>query len=809
MACFLISIKGIVQGVGFRPFVYNLARDFSIKGYIKNTSDGVVIEAEGDNCAEFLDAISLRQPPLAKIDDVDVRELPAKGHNDFIIIRSSDSGSFTLVSPDVSVCEACLTELFDPSDRRYLYPFINCTNCGPRYSITERVPYDRPNTTMTQFKMCPQCVSEYNDPQNRRFHAQPNACHLCGPKVSFTVSNPQYTVAMDGNPMAGAISLLKQGALVAVRGLGGFHLCCDASNAGAVKLLREKKRRNNKPFALMSRDVDAVKRFCVVSDAEERALTDRRRPIVLLKKRVVEKKTGGKKLSEDIAPGNKYLGFMLPYTPLHYMLFNYPMTGNSSTMTCHFDALVMTSGNISEEPIVISNSEAVTKLSGIADAFLLHNRDIFMRVDDSVIRIGNRKEAIGNRRKTISLSSTASHLSPFFIRRSRGFVPDPIALGDDGPDVLGCGADLKNCLTITKGNYAVISQHIGDMENLEALHFFEEALANLKQVYRSEPVGLAYDLHPAYMSSQWALEQIRRGKMNGYAVQHHYAHIASVMAESGLKDKVLGIALDGTGYGTDGNLWGAEFLVCDTGGFVRAAHFNYIPLPGGVKAITECWRTAVGLVVNTMGNEDRDSEHLNAKVMESLDAAGFVDRYGRRRMETIVRLASNRQFSPLSSGAGRLFDAVSALAGVSDLNTFEGEAAISLENEIEEGVFESYAFRVKGGKPMLIDFSDAVLQIIEDIKNGETRGRVAAMFHNTIIEAVTTTASRVSKEYGLKNIALSGGVFQNRYIFDGTYAALGSAGFNVFTNVQVPCNDACISLGQAFLLREKLKNRET
>jgi len=408
---FFLTVRGTVQGVGFRPFVYNLAKNFAIKGYIKNTSEGVVIEAEGDNTAEFIKALQLRQPPLAKIDRIDVRELPEKGYDDFVIIRSVDSGGFTLVSPDVSVCDACLRELLDPLDRRYLYPFINCTNCGPRYSITKHVPYDRPNTTMAKFGMCPQCMSEYSDPEDRRFHAQPNACPLCGPQVSLKVCNPKFMPCATENPIAGAISLLKQGALVAVKGLGGFHLCCDASNERAVKLLREKKRRSNKPFALMAPDCSAITKFCEVSEEEEVLLNDIRRPIVLLKRKVMGDGSGvmGKDNKEinlpyEVAPNNKYLGFMLPYTPLHYLLFHYPvpydpspMTSDLSTVTCHFDALVMTSGNISEEPIVIDNGDAMNKLSDIADAFLFHDRDIFMRVDDSVVKVDRKAVSPGPR----------------------------------------------------------------------------------------------------------------------------------------------------------------------------------------------------------------------------------------------------------------------------------------------------------------------------------------------------------------------------------------------------------------------------
>lgn len=776
MNCLHIRIKGIVQGVGFRPFVYNLAKGLNLKGYVKNTSDGVIIEVEGESLNEFLQSIQNKCPPLAKIDSIETKELPLKGYEDFVIIQSVDDGSFTLISPDISICDDCLKELFDPSDRRYLYPFINCTNCGPRYSITQRVPYDRPNTTMSVFDMCPLCLSEYNDPLNRRFHAQPNACYECGPKLTLAVSHQSSTVSQ--NPIEAAIKLLKQGAIIAIKGLGGFHLCCDATNEDAVRKLRQKKRRSNKPFALMSADLESIRKFCEVSWQDEQLLTDRRRPIVLLKKKGNKKEATGRRLSEEISPNNKYLGFMLPYTPLHYLLFYYPpnqFTVHCSPFTVHFDALVMTSGNLSEEPIVISNDEAVSKLSDIADAFLLHNRDIFMRVDDSVIKPHQ------------------------FIRRARGYVPEPIQLNDDGPDVLGCGADIKNTFTITKGSYAIISQHIGDMENLETLNFYEETLSNLKQVYRANPVAIAYDLHPNYLSTHWALKQ--KTEVMKIGVQHHYAHIASVMAEKGLKDKVIGVALDGTGYGIDGNLWGGEFLVCDLKGFERVAHFKYVPLPGGNRAIKECWRTAISYIAQC-GMQDVDLWRI-------LDSIGFIARYGRNKIEAILSILDKRQFSPFSSGAGRLFDAVAAIAGICDENTFEGEAAIALENMVHDlGLRfndDTYPFEVLEVEPMIFDFSKMIVQILEDVKLKEGKGLVATKFHNTMIKVIIEAVNHISKKYGIKEVALSGGVFQNEYLLKGTVSQLSALGFNVHTNENVPCNDAGISLGQAYIARERIK----
>ncbi len=799
----MINIKGIVQGVGFRPFIYNLARGLDIKGYVKNTPDGVIIDAEGEYLNGFFQSIQNGCPPLARIDSIDVKALPINGYKDFIIIESDDDGSFTLISPDISICSDCLEELFDPSNRRYLYPFINCTNCGPRYSITQRVPYDRPNTTMSVFEMCPECLQEYSDPINRRFHAQPNACHECGPRLEFRVSNFRFHIEKTSEPIIAAIELLKQGAIIAIKGIGGFHLCCDAYNKDAVIRLRERKRRGNKPFALMSPDIETIRKFCEVSDEEDVLLNDKRRPIVLLKKRVNVQEAIGERLLEGIAPNNRYLGFMLPYTAIHYLLFYYPLTGYCAPINRNFDALVMTSGNISEEPIVISNEEALSKLSGIADAFLLHNRDIFMRVDDSVVRAGgNEQKSVGKQKQ--------KHFIPkiSFIRRARGYAPEPIQLSDGGPDVLGCGADIKNTFTITRGNYAIVSQHIGDMENLDTLNFFEQTLNNLRQVFRANPVAIAYDLHPNYLSTQWALKQ-KIGVDSSlvfYGVQHHYAHVAAVMAEHGLREKVIGIAFDGTGYGTDGNLWGSEFMVCDLKGFDRVAHFRYIPLPGGGRAIKECWRTAIGYIVKSVISQGSGVESAR----NWLEFIGFTERYGSERIENILKIIDNKRFSPLSSGAGRLFDAVSAIAGLCDVNTFEGEAAMSLESiiEVSDLNFEllsydnAYPFEILGLKPMIIDFSKMILQILEDVRRKEDKSLISERFHNTLINAMIEVVIRISEKSGIKKVALSGGVFQNEYLLKGILNKLLLLGFDVYINENVPCNDACISLGQAYLVRE-------
>jgi hydrogenase maturation protein HypF len=811
-----ILVRGIVQGVGFRPFVYNLARSLNHKGFVMNSSKGVTIEIEGDDSSTFVERLTREAPPLSQIMDVEVIPMPYYGYQDFQILKSEDEGSFTLISADVSICQDCFRELFDSKDRRYLYPFINCTNCGPRYTITKSVPYDRPNTTMSVFKMCPSCEREYHNPEDRRFHAQPNACAVCGPHVELIVKNennptsshltkggmgglPDETPKFDKkeNPIKETIRLLKEGYIVAIRGLGGFHLACDAMNIQAVNILRLRKRKSNKPFALMAPDVETIKKFCNVSQEEEALLISNRRPIVLLTKKEAP-------LPEAVSPNNPCLGFMLPYTPLHYLLFYYPLnsaprTPNSELRT-NFDALVMTSGNISEEPIVINNDEAFSKLSGIADAFLVHNRDIFMRVDDSVVRVMKKKETeiriSGDTEKNSIPQSPISRvpLSLSFIRRSRGYVPDPIPLHEDGPDVLGCGADIKNIFTLTKGSLAIPSQHVGDMENYETLQFFEESLKNLKDVYRAKPVALAYDLHPMYLSTQWALRQEGIEKIG---IQHHYAHVASVMAEKGMKEKVIGISFDGSGYGTDGSLWGGEFLIADVEKFKRVGHFKYIPLPGGEMAVKEPWRISVSLIKDIAGDE----------TIPYLRSIGFIDRYGEKRIHDILKITDNKQFSPLASGAGRIFDAVSALMGVCDKNTFEGEAAIALEALTRPGVVDDYPVDIKLRDPIEIDFSQTILKIIEDLSIGKDKGIISSKFHNTLVTVIMRTVKRLFHLYSIRDVVLCGGVFQNMYLLERAISILKSIDMRVHIHDKVPTNDAGISLGQAYIIRERIKKR--
>ena len=770
--CLAITIQGVVQGVGFRPFVYNLARELGIRGFVSNTSEGLIIQAEGLGLDLFIDRIRQQAPPLSRIEQLEIAPSEPCGYADFSIRESRNGSSFTLLSPDISVCDACLVELFSKTNRRYRYPFINCTNCGPRYSITRSVPYDRQNTTMHVFDLCDDCAAEYHDPADRRFHAQPNACSVCGPKVSLLDAFGNRVDRSD--PVGHAAELLKQGGIVAVKGLGGFHIACDVMSHESVALLRQRKRRSNKPFALMSGDLSFIRQCCEMDATEEELLTSPQRPVVLLRKK--EKNN----LPDEISPGNAYIGFMLPYTPLHYLLF----IGNNGES--RFPGLVMTSGNLSEEPIIHTNEEAVRKLAGIVDAFLVHDREIFMRLDDSVLRVMER-----------SGRSTEQNVPAVsFIRRSRGYAPEPVPLLEDGPSVLGCGADVKNTFAMTRKKYAILSQHIGDMENYETVQFFEETLRNLGDVYRVVPELVAYDLHPRYLSSSWAQEY---GKKNGIpliGIQHHYAHIGSVMAEHGLSGKVVGVAFDGTGYGTDGTLWGGEFLIAHSRGFRRAGHLKCIPLPGGEAAVREPWRVAVSYLRDAFGTKD---------FLRHIEPTGLCDRIGSKAIEDVLKITENEVFSPYSSGAGRLFDAVSSIMGACDLNTFEGEASMALESLALKDVDEEYPVDIHFGDDIEVDFSYGMLSIVEDLRRGTDRRVMAAKFHNTVASAIIRIVIKLALMNNIRMIALSGGVFQNLYLAEKVVGGLQAEDFAVYLNEQVPCNDAGIALGQAYLAREMMK----
>jgi hydrogenase maturation protein HypF len=723
-----IRLRGIVQGVGFRPFVHHLAGKFGLAGYVLNSSAGLVTEVEGVPAAveRFVEAVRAEAPPLAWIQEMEVADLESMGETSFEIRHSAvETGEFALISPDVATCPDCLRDCTEPGNRRFEYPFTNCTNCGPRYTIIRDIPYDRASTTMASFRMCADCQREYDDPANRRFHAQPNACPVCGPALSST--------------LIAARQRLARGEILAIKGLGGFHLACDPRNPTAVERLRARKRRSDKPFALMARDLGVVESLCQVSEADRAALLGWRRPIVLLPRRPETV------LPSAVAPGNRTLGIMLPYTPLHHLLFE----------GAAYDALVMTSGNLSEEPIVVDNQEAHDRIGGVADWFLTHNRDIYMRADDSVVRTFEGRERV--------------------LRRSRGYAPQTLDLGRTVPELLACGGELKNVFCLTKGRHAILSQHIGDLENYETLLFFQETLANLKKLFRVTPRLVAHDLHPLYLSTKYALELEGIPKIG---VQHHHAHIASCMAENRLGGEVIGVAFDGTGYGTDGTIWGGEFLVAGYGGFERRAHLRYVPLAGGDAAVRQPWRVALAYLIDTFSDgvpfEAAPEEHV--RVVRRMIATGV----------NTVR----------TSSCGRLFDAVASLIGLRHEVNFEGQAAIELEM-IADGNPDCYPYGIDGDGPWQVDFRPAIAGIAREVAAGESRSAMAAKFHNTLAHATVEVCRRIGQETGLRRICLSGGTFQNVRLLAGTVAGLRACGYEVFLHAQVPPNDGGIALGQA------------
>jgi hydrogenase maturation protein HypF len=748
----VVAISGIVQGVGFRPYVYRLACQHHLTGYVTNTADGVTIEAEGGPAAidSFLVRLPVEIPALARVTSLSVNELPCRGDTEFQIIASRAGGQMhVLISPDVATCQDCQRELFDPYDRRYGYPFINCTNCGPRFTIVRDIPYDRPSTSMGAFPMCRECQTEYDNPADRRFHAQPNACWTCGPQVElWNRDGSQIDVA---DPIREAADRLSAGQIVAIKGLGGFHLAADGNNEDAVRRLRERKRRWEKPFAVMVPNLDGAAAYCELDGPSSAQLESFARPIVLLRKRTATP------LANSVAPSSRTLGVFLPYTPIHHLLLG----------TGAFSALVMTSGNMSEEPIAIANDEAVIRLGNLADCLLVHNRDILLRCDDSVVRVSGGK--------------------PRQLRRSRGFVPVPVFLSQQMPPILAVGGELKNTICVTKGTQAFLSQHIGDLENLEAFHFFQEAIEHLQRILEVRPQILAHDLHPEYLSTRWALEQ------HGFrtiGVQHHHAHIASVMAENHLDGSVIGFALDGTGYGADQAIWGGEVLIANYAYFERAVHLAYVPMPGGEAAVREPWRMAVAYLGQYFGHE-----FLNLHPL-------FVERIGVRRIKTVLQMLERRANSPLTSSCGRLFDAVAAVIGIRDRISYEGQAAIELEMAITEPAREEAAYPlqlVRDCEPWIIVAGSLFESLLDDLRAGVTPSVMSQRFHNGLVDVFAQTADLLREKHQLSRVCLSGGTFQNLYLFERLVHRLKERGFEVFTHAEVPAGDGGLSLGQALV----------
>src|SRR5690349_20464559 len=741
-----IRVQGVVQGVGFRPFVYTLATGLGLAGLVGNDADGVFAEVEGPAPAveEFLRRLERDAPALARIEHVSTRAIsPTRSGKSFVIAASTavkgPGPHRTLVSADTATCADCLTELNDPADRRYRYPFINCTNCGPRFTIVRDVPYDRPLTTMAPFAMCAACAAEYHDPADRRFHAQPVCCPACGPRLAL-----DGTVLADtgANPIQQAAALLKNGQILAVKGLGGYHLAADAGSEPAVAALRARKHREDKPFAVMAADLTQAAALAEVDDTAAALLTSPARPIVLLPR------NSEAAIAPAAAPGNRQLGIMLPYTPLHHLLL-------ASTDS----PIVLTSGNVSDEPIAYRDEEARERLDKIADAFLTHDRAIHIRTDDSVARTFRGR--------------------PMLVRRSRGYVPEPLTL-DTGfaRSVLACGAELKNTFCLAQGRHAFVSHHIGDLENAETLRSFTEGIAHVRRLFDIEPQVVAHDLHPEYLSTKYALDLAdAHPDLDLVGVQHHHAHIASCLADNGERGPVIGVAFDGTGYGPDGTIWGSEFLLADLAGYERGGHLAPVPMPGGAAAIRQPWRMAAAY----LGDDAREVAERHAD-----------------RWAAVTAMASKGVNSPLTSSAGRLFDAAAALLGVRDTINYEGQAAIELEQLAEPAAAEVYPAGLETGEgPFQARGSDLLHALLADRTGGVPTPLIAARFHHGVAALIEAGCLHLRDQHGLGTVALSGGVFQNTLLLGATVTRLEARGFRVLLHSRVPCNDGGISLGQA------------
>jgi hydrogenase maturation protein HypF len=763
-----VLVCGVVQGVGFRPFVYRLALEEGLAGFIGNDTDGVTIEVGGpeERVEAFLDRLRAEAPPLARIDSIVARDVTAIGEVGFRIVASEVLGPVSTGIPaDAATCRDCLRELLDPEDRRYGYPFLNCTNCGPRFTITRRIPYDRPQTSMARFKMCAACEAEYDDPLSRRFHAQPNACWDCGPRV-WLVGADGSALSAD-NPVAATIDRLVAGQIMAIKGVGGFHLSVDATNQAAVMRLRERKHRYGKPLAVMVQDVEAAREVCTLTAAEEALLQTVARPIVLARKR------DGGGIAEGVAPGIPWLGVFLPYAPLQHLLF----------ADGRLRALVMTSANLSEEPIAIDNDEALARLGAIADAFLMHDREILQRCDDSVAAVVDG--------------------TPQLIRRARGFVPLGVELPLDAPPLLAVGGHLKNVFALARGRRVYQSQHLGDLENLTGLEFFKESLDHLMRTFEIEPETVVHDLHPGYLSTEWAKEWARERGLPLIAVQHHHAHVAGCMAEHGLRE-AIGLTLDGTGYGTDGRIWGGEVLIARLDGFERFAHLEYVAMPGGDAAVREPWRMAFAAL--RAADFDVESE----QIVKLLGAQASEVRVLRRMVERGIN-------SPMTSSLGRLFDAVAAVVLNRRVVDYEAQAAIELEgiavdepDRFEQGDYvpELHDAEEGSGSAAVIRTGKMWKAVLEDLWRGVPASRISARFHAGIAEGFINVAGNARIESGINQVAMSGGCMHNRRLARLLRVGLEAQGFQVFQHAQVSPGDGGLSYGQVAVAAAMLAKRD-
>jgi hydrogenase maturation protein HypF len=743
-----IRVDGIVQGVGFRPYVHRLATAAGLTGHVGNDAHGVVIEVQGPAAVvdTFVDALSRDAPPLAQVDEVRVESgLPPCREDGFTIANSDGAGRRdVLVSPDVATCDDCLAELWDPADRRHRYPFVNCTNCGPRFTIVRDVPYDRPSTTMAGFAMCAACRAEYEDPTDRRFHAQPVCCPDCGPTLRLVDGDRG---AADADPIEGAARSLLAGRVVAVKGLGGYHLAVDATDEAATARLRARKHREDRPFAVLVADVDAAASLCALDEAERALLTSSARPIVLARRH------DDAPVAPSVAPGTRELGLLLPYTPLHHLL----------CAAVDRRPLVLTSGNVSDEPIAHDDEDAFMRLAPIADAFLTHDRPIHTRTDDSVARV---------------VAGT-----PMLVRRSRGYVPGPVTVPWRFPrHVLACGAELKNTFCLARDRRAFVSHHVGDLSNWETLRAFTDGIAHLARLFDVHPTVVAHDLHPEYLSTKHAIDLADTDPTLALVgVQHHHAHVASCLADNGVDGPVIGVAYDGLGFGTDGTLWGGEVLVADRRDARRVAHLDLAAMPGGAAAVHAPWRMAAA--------------HLLAAGL--LDRPTAVADRRRDQWAAVVDMARTGSNAPATSSMGRLFDAVAALVGLRDTVTFEGQAAIALEQAAAPDLNEAYPAGVTDDDPAILRAGDLVRAVVDDLADGVPAPTIAARFHGGVAAMTVGACERARDREGLTTVALSGGVFQNVRLLTSLTGSLQARGFTVLTHHRVPPNDGGISLGQA------------
>ncbi len=770
-AAFRILINGIVQGVGFRPFIYSLAIRYQLAGWVRNTSGGVEIEVSGppEQLNKFISSIKEEAPPLARIESIQQEPIQVDGYKDFQIQRShAVEGDYQPISPDVSICEDCLREMLTPTDFRYRYPFINCTNCGPRFTIIKDIPYDRSKTTMAVFDLCPKCKDEYQDPQNRRFHAQPVACPECGPAIWLEKAGQSNAKHISGDQaLLTTQELLSKGKIAAIKGLGGFHLACDAQNPDALARLRKRKNRPAKPLAVMMPDLETIRMYCRLSEEEAIILSSPRRPILLLEK------NPDQPLPDSIAPGQTTLGVMLPYTPLHYLLF----TDQDQFPHAPYQVLVMTSANFRGNPILTNNDQVRQQLEEIADFYLFHNREIHIHCDDSVIRVAHLQD----------------HETPqsFPIRRSRGYAPQPLITSLNGPSVLAVGAELKNTFCHTKENNAFLSQHLGDLKNYQTLTSFEESIRHFERLFRIQPSLIIHDLHPDYLSTSYALERADKENIPTLAVQHHHAHIASCLADNNDPgdEPVIGMAFDGIGYGHDGKVWGGEILVADYHSYQRIGHLAYFPLPGGDLAIREPWRIGLGLL-----------NHLGIPWDPDIPAVAYAQSLeevipGVKPIEVLQQQLISQTNTPMTSSLGRLFDAAAALLGVRYIISYEGQAAIELEALADPTETGTYPLEISPENT--VQLSSLIFSLLSDLHKGDPIPTISARFHNTLAALVLEFALRAKQSHSLNRVALSGGVWQNMSLLTQTTHILSRAGFQVLTHHHIPTNDGGISLGQA------------